>query len=233
MTQNMTPQKIRDMLNAYYDGMASADDVAALTAYFAGDGPVDDEFSVDREMFRAMAAARADVPDVPADLESRILNVTTRRGRLRVRLWGAIASAAAAVALMIAVWPDGPATTDSPEQGMTVLRLASADNDIPENIPVRTVEKQAAPAPHIAKASRRHAAAAVAPVTEAPSPYIELTDSADVAEITKMVLRKLDTSFAIAVEGMRDADMAIASVNDKINKISKIGIINNLNKMEL
>lgn len=214
MTQNITPRHIRELLRAYYEGSATAADEALLAEYFAGAAEVDADLEPDRAMFRALAAARTSDAEPPADLERRILRATVgRRGRLSVRRrWIPAISVAAAVALLVGI---GLNISRQPEPvpAASTPRLVAELRSV--SVPVDT------PTPEAVRPEPRQVAQTVrAAVEEEADPYIEITDSAGVAEYTRLMLSKLNATLAPAASGLRTADVALADISEKINNIN-------------
>lgn len=101
----MNEEHIRQLLDAFYSGSASAEQEEQLRGFFASLADVPEEFKADAAMFRAMQQVSDSTGNVPADLEERILDATVRRpsgSRIR-RLLLPIIGAAAAVALILAI----------------------------------------------------------------------------------------------------------------------------------
>ena len=99
----MNIDEIRRLLNSFYNGDISPEDVEVLKKYFAGTDNIPDDLLLDAKIFRAMNVEKA---SVPADLEQRILASTiadsafTRRKKWNLK---AIISVAASLAIIVSV----------------------------------------------------------------------------------------------------------------------------------
>lgn len=109
----MNEERIKYLLNEYYAGSSTLRQEQELREFFASEADVPEEFKADAAMFRAMNAA----PEVPADLEQRIIDATFKRPRRR-RLFLPLIAAAACMAVIITVGIKivGPSVTMADEQ---------------------------------------------------------------------------------------------------------------------
>ncbi len=212
----MNIDMIRHLLSAYYDGTATGADLNALKRYFVEAHDIPEDLRIDATIFRAMAAA--DHADVPADLEQKIIDSTIGSQRRRRFLnWRVAVSAAASLALLISLGfaflpeksahlPDDNALLASsilPEEEVVIQTAAIEQENIAE--PKVRVARQQAPR------ARRNT-----------GNYREITDSAQVVEITSRVLAKLDASFSKLENGVKKTEIAAAIIANPfdLNKLS-------------
>ena len=211
----MNIDMIRHLLSAYYDGTATGADLNALKRYFVEAHDIPEDLRIDATIFRAMAAA--DHADVPADLEQKIIDSTIGSQRRRRFLnWRVAVSAAASLALLIslgfAFLPEKSALPDDnallassilPEEEVVIQTAVIEQENIAE--PQVRVARQQAPR------ARRNTGS-----------YREITDSAQVVEITSRVLAKLDASFSKLENGVKKTEIAAAIIANPfdLNKLS-------------
>lgn len=94
---NSSSNLIRSLLDRYYDGSATPDEVARLKAFFTSGAAVDADLEADRRLFTAMESASA-TPEVPEELTRRLGAIGSRRPKImRFAAWGLSAAAVAAV----------------------------------------------------------------------------------------------------------------------------------------
>lgn len=93
----MTENRLRTLLQLYYDGETTPEQERELAAFMTSDAPVAPEFVADREMFRALASAR--IPDgFDRRLEESVDDMLAKTPRRRLTAW--IAGAAACTLLV-------------------------------------------------------------------------------------------------------------------------------------
>lgn len=224
----MNKETILKLLDAYYDGTTTAAEVDALKRYFVETDNIPADLEVDAVIFRAMAA-KPQAP-VPADLQEKILKATLKaRPRRRLLLWDRMAAAAAVAAVIVTL-------------GMLFMRreVPQAAEKIAQVTQIRQVrpnDEPPMPEPHETRRDARpvrprvtnHGAGAkvvpapkvtvdtIEPQLAAADPYREVTDSAQVCEITEQVLAKIDSSFDLAMTGLNETEMMLAIAQDPLN----------------
>lgn len=112
-----TTENIRHLLDRYYNGDASPEEIRRIKSYFASAADIPADLEADRRIFAAMSGI--DDIEVPAHLESDIraaIAAQSRAKRPAVAAWMAVAGIAAAVALIavLAVRLMAPAADESP-----------------------------------------------------------------------------------------------------------------------
>lgn len=112
-----TTENIRHLLDRYYNGDASPEEIRRIKSYFASAADIPADLEADRRIFAAMSGI--DDIEVPAHLESDIraaIAAQSRAKRPAVAAWMAVAGIAAAVALIavLAVRLMTPAPDESP-----------------------------------------------------------------------------------------------------------------------
>lgn len=213
----MNIDKIRHLLASYYDGTATGAEVNALKRYFVEAEDIPDDLRLDATIFRAMASA--DAPAVPADLEQKIIDSTIgSHRRSRFLNWRVIVSAAASLALLLSLGlaflpeksVDEPAENTYLASSILPKEEAVIQTEVIETVitpePQERVVQQPAP-----RAKR-----------PASGSYREITDSAQVVEITSRVLAKLDASFNKLENGVKKTEIAAAIIANPfdLNKLS-------------
>lgn len=212
----MNIDKIRHLLASYYDGTATGAEVNALKRYFVEAEDIPDDLRLDATIFRAMAAA--DAPAVPADLEQRIIDSTIgSHRRSRFLNWRVVVSAAASLALLLslglAFLPEQ--SVDEPAEK---TYLASSVLPKEEAVQAEVIETVITPEPQVRVAQQQAPRAK----QSASGSYREITDSAQVVEITSRVLAKLDASFNKLENGVKKTEIAAAIIANpfELNKLS-------------
>lgn len=112
-----TTENIRQLLDRYYNGDASPEEIRRIKSYFASAAGIPADLEADRRIFAAMSGI--DDIEVPARLESDIraaIAAQSRAKRPAVAAWMAVAGIAAAVALIavLAVRLMTPAADEDP-----------------------------------------------------------------------------------------------------------------------
>lgn len=231
----MNTEKARHLLQRYYDGTATADELAALKQYFVEADHLPADLRSDAAIFRAMAKRRPAAP--PADLAKRIAAATVVSPRRRFSFnWKVGLSAAAAVAVIFGLGFlfIGRNGEGAPTQPMIAKTEAPAPQPA---VPVPAVsenEEQAIPAlpeeeiPAVAKVKVVSKQEAKSGAKTVPAPekdaketmagnYREVTDSAEVVQITTELLATLDASFGKMERGVRSTEMAVSIIADPFN----------------
>lgn len=209
----MNTEEIRHLLSTYYDGKASAAEIGELKRYFTANREVPDDLKADACMFRAMAAYKA--PAVPDDLKQRIVSATTGRRRNIFRLLRPALAAAASVALIVS---------------LSFMFMRNNGADPAEEAPqlAWTEITEPVPAPQMPEAVTK-----TEPVTTPPAKtvhravsrprYREITDSAEVVEMTVRLLAKVDATLAKMEDNVQLTATALAMVSNPLraNEIQK------------
>ena len=214
------------LLEAYYDGSATQQQIDAMARYFRSLDSVPDRYVADAALLDALIAGRAELAktNVPAHLGQAIADATYGRSSraaiiLRYVRW---ISAAAVLVLLAVVGArlqrsDAPAP-ELPQYAASVLRhdtvvpVVAVENAVAESAVADTI------LPLSASGAAVHVAGAgVAAVLES-DPYVEVTDSASVEMIVGDVLGKLGASLALADRSVRKADIALNDISETINK---------------
>ena len=168
----LTDTELRGLLEAFANAETTEEQEALLMNHFIHCADVPEGLEAEAAMFKAMAAARESLSEIPDDLEGRIRRATTARRR---HLWFRYISGGAAAALIAAIFIfAGMSRTvqEEPEQQLI------AEND----------------------------------------PFIEITDSTQVVEITTEVFRNLQASLSKAEIGIESTDKAITKVSETFEK---------------
>lgn len=211
------------MLEAYYAGETTADEENAIAAYLKQFDPVPEKYAADVALFKAFAAGQEamNAVHVPADLERRIAETTYARPRMSRYLYFARwASMAAAIAVLAVVALKLQIHEHPNEQ--TVIYVASElrrDSVAPEP-EVRLADVLQDTLAIVEKPAKAVAVTKSAPkVAEDDNPYVEVTDSATVARILGEVFGKLNSTLAVAGEGIKKTDLALNNIPETINKV--------------
>lgn len=213
----MNRDRLRTLLDAYYDGSATPAQVDELKHYFssAATGDVPQEFAPDAAIFRAlarMADARA-VP--PAGMEVRILAATVgkpRRKFLLLRRWAAVAASVAAliaVAVYLLPRPEMPQEAD--------VLIAGGGEEIRTGLSVVDTLSMAAANDLAADTVRVGKARVVTPRQIAARQTVELTDSAAAVDATFRVLARLRRTLGKTADGVEHAEMAAAIIKNPMS----------------
>lgn len=218
--------KIRQMLNRYYDGVSTPSETAQLKDFFRKTKEIPADMAADAAIFRAMAAVDTEEVAVPANLTERIVAATVG-SRPRILNWRIAVTAAASVAVLITLAvglvhfkpSDSPDTTDLLAMSDTTRQKEAADL---ASIAVTTVETEAAE-PLLAVASEQAPLppASLKNTTVAEVRYThEVTDPAEAAKIAQKVLAMLGNSLDEAQTGVKSADEAVSLIKDPLGKFN-------------
>jgi len=189
--------RIRRLLDRFYDGTATPDEISELSALFAS-GALPADLEAERRAFEMMANPDVDGIDVPDGLEESLVEIMTEpRQSLWARFhpWGIGAAAAAVILALIMV-----TRTIDDKQSLSVEPLVTeADDSVqapkPDTIIVHPLEI-VRPEPKTFVAERK--AAKPKPAAHPEDPYTEITDPEEAARIATdllcMVSEKMRTS---------------------------------------
>ncbi len=217
--QKMSPERLRELLNAFYSGDSTAAAEDELIGYFPSSCNIPAEFKADAAMFRAMADARGRAADVPADLEGRILAATVGRRSPRRYVWlYKAASMAAVVALLFGVGLRiSRDTQQTPAPSIhTPSELIAKTEDI------AVVDTLAVEPHHECQASKAvaHARPRKVKTVERPTnDYRIVTDTVQALEIADRALAMLGASLELGAKGMRKAEVASVNFDNTIESI--------------
>lgn len=227
-----TEQQLRILLDAYYEGTSSPDDIATIQRLFDELTDIPADLSADREIFQMIAAPRLNNVACPPQLETLIdekikeLDSDTRH---RI-LWIKIASIAAAIAIIFTVgmiYLTSP-KLDSPQtegyiaatETDTILPTVIADKMLASSaVPPESTEAHASET-NIDVPDNNHPIGTQAkPATT--SDIREITDPAEAKEQTLLALNCLSDNLGKAREATRITDETILEINNKIQNILK------------
>lgn len=152
MTEN-----IRHLLDRYYCGNASPEEIRQIKSYFASAADIPADFEADRRMFAALSGI--DDIEVPEHLESDIrAAIAAQSGRKRpgVTAWMTVAGIAAAFVLIavLAVRFMAPAADDAPMLLAQVVETGDTFTPTAVSLP-RPVQQVQAPQPVKTQAPKR------------------------------------------------------------------------------
>lgn len=152
-----TTENIRHLLDRYYNGDASPEEIRRIKSYFASAADIPADLEADRRIFAAMSGI--DDIEVPAQLESDIraaIAAQSRAKRPAVAAWMAVAGIAAAVALIavLAVRLMTPAPDEGPLLLAQVVETGDTFTPAAVSLP-RPVQEVQTPQPVKAKAQKR------------------------------------------------------------------------------
>lgn len=230
----MNIEKARHLLQQYYDGTATADELSVLKQYFVEADHLPADLRSDAAIFRAMDKRRPAAP--PVDLAQRIAAATVDSPRHRFSFnWKVGLSAAAAVALVFGLGFLFVDRTDdnAPSQPMIAKTEAPALQQPAAQVPFISENEEQIPAvcpeekiPVIAKVISKQETKSVAKAVPAPEKiateslagnYREVTDSAEVVQITTELIATLDANFGKMERGVRSTEMAVSIIADPFN----------------
>lgn len=203
----MNIDKIRLLLASYYDGTATGAEVNALKRYFVEAKDIPEDLKIDASIFKALASQEDTV--VPDDLEEKIIAATTGAPRRSAFLnWRMAVSVAATLALLVtlglAFRPERPAEDVPPVIMASTILKTETSRDVA--MTVKKPEPVEQEQPRIAVSAKK--------TKPAKSGYTEITDSAQVVEITSRLFAKLDASFNKAERLVKKTEIAVAIINN-------------------
>lgn len=213
----MNIDKIRLLLDAYYDGSASGADIDALKRFFADTTDIPDDLKVDAAIFKAMSKhVPASAPD---HLRQRIIDATIGARPRRPLLYRRIVPAAAACAaiaiavgsLLMSDKTDVSPITDS-------YTNASTNASYPDSVATRLATTAEPVAENHAAAGQTHTPASdCSPQATTNNGYTEVTDSIQIIQITTRVLEKINAALNSADNGVKHAKIAMAIIADPLH----------------
>ena len=226
----MTIDNVCSLLARYYEGEATAEEVAALGEFFSHSEAVPDDLAVDAAIFRALAEAHEAEIAVPEGLRERIVAATVGSRSRRSRfLWlkpalAVAASLAVAITAGVGLLQIG---SSAPSDASDMLATAA---DTVHTIVVAEIEPDkvsdvamVAEAPVAKPAPRRRKAVKAAPGAPVVQYTREVTDPAEAAEVIQevfaMLQRSREASEARLQACMESTGDAMAAVRDPLAKI--------------
>ncbi len=228
----MNIDKIRELLEKYYEGSASNIETDILKQYFRDNNDIPEDLRVDAAIFRDMATMKEDVA-LPENLEQLIIDSTIGRKRRNIILWKVIPSVAASLALLTVLTisfisgherilssdEDVMVAQSEPVQAPVETTAQPADTDNltqPASTPEPVVSKTATPEPAIAQAPAPKKRSTARKASE--NNYIEVYDSIQAAKISSRILAKLESTISrVADKGIRKTEIAVAAIKDPVN----------------
>lgn len=239
----MNMDKIRELLEKYYEGTASGSEADILVQYFRDNEDVPEDLRIDAAIFRDMAAMKEDVA-VPDNLEQLIIDSTIGRKRRNIILWKVIPSVAASLALITVLTISFISGHDRilSSDGNTMIAQSEPVFVHKEEIPAeptpaedctptapateQVINSTAVPEPAIARASAPQKRSTTRKASE--NNYIEVYDSIQAAKISSRILAKLESTISrVADKGIRKTEIAVAAIKDPVNAPQILDEINN------
>lgn len=231
----MTIDNVRSLLARYYEGDATAEEVAALGEFFSHSEAVPDDLAVDAAIFRALAEAHEAEIAVPEGLRERIVVATVGSRSRRSRfLWlkpalAVAASLAVAITAGVGLLQIGSsAPSDASDMLATAVDtvhtivVAEIEPDKVSDVAM-VAEAPVAEAPVAEPAPRRRKAVKAAPGAPVAQYTREVTDPAEAAEVIQevfaMLQRSREASEARLQACMESTGEAMAAVRDPLAKI--------------
>ena len=241
---------IRQLVERYYSGTATPDEVGAITDFFR-QNDVDDlpeDLRADAMIFTETALAKATAP-VPDGLESRLESFidslpekTTRRRGVIIRL-SLSAAAAVAVVLSIGLGIVGRHADSNDEPFNSALmaeEIVPAPTDtlsvVSENtlIPDESIAEVTAPAVKKYAPTVKHRPKAVAAAAEADdyhyamaSDVCEISDPDEASRVAAQVLGMLGRTLGMAGDAIVKSDTEANKIPNAINKIATNKVMSN------
>ncbi len=229
----MNIDKIRDLLEKYYEGSASNIETDILKQYFRDNNDIPEDLRVDAAIFRDMATMKEDVA-LPENLEQLIIDSTIGRKRRNIILWKVIPSVAASLALLTVLTisfisgherilssdEDALVAQSEPvlvhKEEITAPPTPTEDCTLTASTPEPVVSKTATPEPAIAQAPAPKKSSTARRASE--NNYIEVYDSIQAAKISSRILAKLESTISrVADKGIRKTEIAVAAIKDPVN----------------
>lgn len=199
----MTIDTIRQLLVKYYEGDATIAETAVLKSFFNEAKELPEDLTTDAAIFRAMTSHENTDYIVPKDLREKIVSKTIRRSRrvfhIKSKI-GAVASLAVLICLSIVFITQ---KTAEPYQ-----QPLSASIGTPDYFDVPDYEEL----PSLQTIATNNIA-----VNNHENHCHEITDSAEVVEITQQILEKINRSLNKAEYGIKYAEASVDIFNRQLN----------------
>lgn len=222
----MTIDTIRQLLARYYEGEASVREIAALKKFFSESDDIPEDLAVDAAIFRGLASLEEADRAVPENLKGRIIAATSARRR-RLFYWKA-AAAAAFVGALFSVYaifmtekPAGPCLQNqlTASAGTRYEAETSQSGIVPAHTPeCRGTKPLQHHATDFLSVDRKQPADKIEP--KLGNRYREITDSAEVVEITQKILEKINSSLTKVEASVKYADAATDIMNKTLEHTS-------------
>lgn len=217
---------IRQLLARYYEGEASVREIAALKKFFSESDDIPEDLAVDAAMFRGLASHKEAGCAIPQNLKRRIIAATSARRR-RLFYWKAAAAAAVAAALISvsAVFMTEKTAGPCLQNRLTasVGTLYEAENSLISGVSAVVHDCSGTKALHrhatdFLSIDRKQPADKIEP--KLGNRYREITDSAEVVEITQQILEKINSSLTKVEASVKYADAATDIMNKTLEHTS-------------
>ena len=222
----MTIDTIRQLLARYYEGKASVREIAALKKFFSESDDIPEDLAVDAAIFRGLASLEEADRAVPENLKRRIIAATSARRR-RLFYWKAAAAAAVVAALISvsAVFMTEKTAGPCLQNRLTASAgtLYEAENSLSSTVSAEVPDCSGTiPLQHHATdflaVDRKQPADKTEQKPE--NRYREITDSAEVVEITQQILEKINSSLTKVEASVKYADAATDIMNKTLEHTS-------------
>ncbi len=223
MKDNTDIRNIRLILNRYYNGNASGEDIKELKRFFTSAADVPSDLEADKSIFCMMDACDLTAADmeVPAGLEQTLAGIAYTSKPRRYH-FVTIAAAAAALLLLISTGiyllrPNTPA--EAPAQKPVIAENPIVAPQTDAEAPAETTEIMASvPEPEASTPVKPQLVQNFHPAPAA-DPYIEITDSAEAARITVAVMLKMHRTMNMA---MNTTEEITGKNIENISKVKQI-----------
>lgn len=227
-----TEQQLRTLLDAYYDGTSSPDDIATIQRLFDELTDIPSDLSADRDIFQIIADPDLDNVACPPRLETLIDEKVKELDSNRTprALWINIASIAAAIAIIFTIgiiYLTSP-KLDSPK---TEGHIAAAETDtilspvIAEEMLASSAAQPESTETHASETNRvdpdNNHPVKIQAKPASTSDIREVTDPAEAKEQTLLALNCLSDNLGKARKATRMTDETLLEINNKIQNILK------------
>lgn len=230
-----TIQQLRQLLDSYYAGTASQEDIDRIRHFFDESETLPDDLAADRMMFDALCDPTLDTTPVPSDLDTainatidEITSTTAAKPSRKARILHVIRHTAAAAAVIIAATvafryfqPADirlvPEMTEMTENATSSDVIISALDSKTSDRESKTDISESAPAEK--QTVRNHAPRKTKP---RPASGVKVvTDPKEAEAYTLFAFNTLNSNLRIARNAGERVGTELENINDKLNTILK------------
>lgn len=204
----MTIDTIRQLLVKYYEGDATIAETAVLKSFFNEAKELPEDLTTDAAIFRAMTSHENTDYIVPKDLREKIVSKTIRRSRRVFHIKSKIGAAASlAILICLSIVFITQKTAEPYQQQPLSASIGTPDYfNVPEDEEL----------PYLQTVATDNIAVNVKELNHENHCH-EITDSAEVVEITQQILKKINRSLNKAEYGIKYAEASVDIFNRQLN----------------
>lgn len=230
-----TIQQLRQLLDSYYAGTASQEDIDRIRHIFDESETLPDDLAADRMMFDALCDPTLDTTPVPSDLDTainatidEITGTTAVKPSRKARILHVIRHTAAAAAVIIAATVAfryfQPADIRLVPEMTEMTENATSSDVIISALDSKTSDRESKPDISESAPAEKHTVRNHAPRKTKPRPASGVkvvTDPKEAEAYTLLAFNTLNSNLRIARNAGERVGTELENINDKLNTILK------------